>query len=252
MRRRAALPRFVLGLAVLVVSGACADDSFTVRVDPAYPRHPARVSVLGVFKEGRMNSDAWDATGRVLSSPFSGSGDACETAYGERLAAASPGSMGGAMGAIDDYTRANGITDDLLALLAPMAAGDAIVVFTVAGRPPASGGGAGEAHAPPMQTPPVTGGGRRMGGMGAPPPRTPSERTRRSDSNVFQIAASVYSLELRRSAVLVEMTYSGDSIDEALKKFARRLGAELRGAVCVGWRSDVKLDEEKVRALPEP
>ena len=79
----------------------------------------------------------------------------------------------------------------------------------------------------------------------------PQARGRRTDSNVFEVSASLYSVSAKASVGLIGMAYEGASMDDALHKFADKLAAELPGARCAGWDFAVPVDEEKLRALRE-
>lgn len=223
-------------LVVAIATGvACAGDEaqFNVKYAPEYTK-AGTVSVFGIFKDGRMSPETWDLIGPSLLTK-----QKCETAYGVDLVAASPALSV----AIDDYARANGVTDELLELLAPVAKGDTIMVITVAGRPPqmiTPDGGA------PRPAPVMRGGGRGRGRI----PYGSSGRTM-SDGNLFEVSASLFSVRLRRSVALVSMAYSGRDVEVALAKFAVRLSEAIPGIACVGWNWDVHVDEAKIRKLSE-
>ena len=115
---------------LLLTATSCgdADTHFTVNTAPDLQK--MTVSVLGVFKEGRMSPESWDEIGPKISSVFGAQG-MCPIAYNAKLITDKPDLAE----AVDDYSRANGVTDDLLDQLAPAANGDAVLVITVAGRP---------------------------------------------------------------------------------------------------------------------
>ncbi len=227
-------------LAVALALFACGDASFDVRYAPAYVP-PRTVSVFGVFKDGRMNPDAWDTLGARLSAPLGGG--PCEIAVGPRLQQEAPS----VVATLDDTTRASGVTDDVLAQFAAMAKADIIVLFTVAGQPPqpSSDGGAGATRADPSSNRFATG-SRSRRGMGAP-----TAASRRAERGVFEVSASLYSVSRKESVGLVGMTYEGRSVDDAFQKFAAKLAAELPGARCLGWDFSVPIDEEKLKNLAE-
>ena len=77
-----------------------------------------------------MSSDAWGQFAPRVERALGGS--KCEIGYTTGFALAD----GVLTRAIDDYTRANGPTDDLLAQLTPAARGDLIMVLIVAGQLP--------------------------------------------------------------------------------------------------------------------
>src|ERR1700733_13741034 len=112
----------LLPLSILLALGtaSCADDA-TVNVKYAhgYQPGPASVSVFGVFRDGRMSVDTWSALATPVSTALGALVDRCEPAYGERLQHENEELFS----SLDDDTRNNGITEDMLAKLAPRAQG---------------------------------------------------------------------------------------------------------------------------------
>jgi hypothetical protein len=234
-----------VALLSIVIAAACAEDEaqWNVRFAPEFPKTPQRVSILGVFRDGRMNAEAWDELGVRLSAPF-GAG-ACPIAFDKDLVSKKEDFAN----AVDDYARANGVTDGLLDKLAPAASGDEVLVFTVAGRPRTHDADAGAAgQSAPVSTQPMSsrgGAGRQragMAGMGA---------MRVPDRSAFEVSASLFSPRDHRSVGLVAMEYSGSSASEALTRFAEKLRTALPGATCAGWHWDGPLDEKAIRDLKE-
>jgi len=185
---------------------------------------PARhtVSVLGVYKDGQMSTEAWNAIAPRMA-PSLGS-LTCEAGYGNTLGKTN----GGLASAIDDYARDNGPTDELLTEIAPAAQGDLILVLTVAGKPPVpkkvsvqdapSARGAQGVGMGPMRR------GRRGEGQGT-----------REDPNLFEVSALLFSVAQERSVAVVSMQYSGQNVDDALTNFAAKLHETLPAAKCTGW-----------------
>lgn len=235
-----------LRLGVLMTLTACADDGaqFNVKHAPEFVTSGTKVSVFGIFKDGRMTPESWDAIGPRLSRPF-GKSTACDVAYGEKLVSTAPALSS----AVDDYARANGVTDDLLDQFAPMAKGDAILLITIAGRPPQPIAASQLPQQTPAQSPRSMGGmgGRRGAGQMAPPARDMHP----TDHSVFEVSATLFSVRLHRSVGVIAMTYSGANVDEALGKFTARLGEELPGASCTEWNWDAHVDDEKIRKMIE-
>jgi hypothetical protein len=218
----------------------CADEGFTAKFAPGFSEAKPNVSVFAVFKNGRLSADAWDQVGPNLSPAFSAS--SCETAYNDQLLSTAPALAE----ALDDYTRANGVTDALINELAPMAKGDTIAVFTIAGEPPQAAGDAGAAPSKSTSPPPaMRGGGRR--GRGAGIPMSTDEHAGRH-RDLFEVSVTYFSIRLHRSVGYVSMEYSGSSAEEALKKFADKLRIEMPGASCAGWSRDVHIDVERIRS----
>jgi hypothetical protein len=239
--------RISLAAAVLLFA-SCADDpaKFDVHFASDFAHEGASVSVLGVYKDGRMSAESWPSLGPRLSAPFSRG--TCEIAYGDALLS----SNAALAQSVEDYATANGVTDDLLAELAPMARADGVLLVTIAGHPPQALGDAGAPRkASSSSAPAMRGGGRRgRGRMSAPS----GDARPRTDGSVYEVSASVYSVRQRRSVAIVGMTYSGASVDEALAKFTARLAEELPGASCKGWDLAAPVDAEKIHrmSLEEP
>jgi hypothetical protein len=209
------------------------------------------VSVLGVYKDGQMSSDAWSALGPVVS-PALGA-RTCEPGYGSAPVGTSDGVLSLA---IEDYARANGPTDDLLGQLAPAAKGDLIVVFTFAGRlptptpPDLEGAGATSAPTTGARGPMVGGGGAGGAGRGI---RGMSSRKQPADTNVLDISASLYSVAQARSVALVSMEYSGGSVEDAVKRFAAKLARDVPASTCTGWDwKAARVDAARIRASIDP
>ena len=226
---------------------ACSTEArFTTRFasDFSTGRHVA--SVLGVYKDGRMNSEAWGSIGPRISSALGAQN--CNVAYAEPLVSTN----GALWTAIDDYARANGPTDDLLVQVAPAAKGDLILVLTLAGRVPVRSSDTGEAPAPPTQ--PIMGG--RGGGMGGSPsgaqPPPYASRKGPVDNSALDLSASLFSVAQQRSVALVAMEYSGSSADEAIRLFAEKLTQVLPGTTCAGWSWDDKVDAARIKKMMDP
>jgi hypothetical protein len=205
------------------------------------------VSVLGVFKDGRMSDDAWGAIAPRLSTAF---GAACPALYGAQLAQAKPALSE----AIDDYARANGVGEELLDQLGPAAGGDLILVVNVAGRvTKPTGGGGGDTSSVSGGTPATArSGAGPMGGMGSRQRLMgPRGLEARRDADALELSASLFSVRLHRSVALVAMRYTGDSADDAVSKLAAKLAATIPGSTCGGWNWSAPVDDHRIRELAE-
>jgi hypothetical protein len=232
--KRLVLPAWGVGVGALVVAtsaGCLPDTAFTVNISPEFPRSGSSVSVFGVFNDGQMNPRSWDYLKQRLAPPFNK--ETCEVAYGDKLVNTLPA----VSSAVDDFARTNGVTDELLDQFAPMAKGDAIMLITVAGHIPLA-----ERHVVPgAETPQPKG----TGGQGTP------DRRKNPDRNEFELSASFFSVRLHRSVALVDMTYRGQSVDQAFARFAARLAAEMPNSSCSGWNWDVRVDDKRIHDLIE-
>jgi hypothetical protein len=228
-------------LASLLPIAACAseDAHFDIRSTPEFRGEGLSLSVFGMFRDGRMSTDAWNDEGAALS-PSLGA-RMCEAAYGK----AALGSGTVLARAVDDDARENGVTDDLLARLGPLAKGDAIVIFTTAGDV-ARASDAGS-PSPPPAAPPARGRRGRRGHSSAPGPA----RGHDTDHGSFEMSAQIFSVRLGHSLAVVSMSYAGSRVDEALEKFRLELEKVLPHATCVGWNWDAPLDLDGLHATPD-
>jgi len=248
------LSRFlVLAPALLCPAFLCAcsgDAQLSSRFASGFAHAPHTLAVLGVYKDGRMSSEAWEAVGPGLSRPF---GATCDTGFAQLEAKNQPLS-----GAIDDYTRANGVGDDLLEQLAPAAQGDLILVVTVAGHVGTKGPNLPDTSTMNSGTPGI-GSSKYRTGSSIGSPMGPSGRSsggmrRPLDvSSAFEMTASLYSVTDKKSVGIVTLEYDGKSVEDAVSRLADRLGKELPGSRCGGWNFDANnVDDKRIRELGAP
>jgi hypothetical protein len=229
--------RTLLLLILAATSAACGDNSFQAQHAPEFPRTPgAHVSVFGVYKDGRLAPEAWDPLRVHLAPLFSA--PACEAGYPDIVTASGTP----VLQAIDDYSRANGVTDELLDRLSSAAKGDFVLLVTETGRPGVkvdtsepSSAGAGPAT--------LRAGGPHGG-------RAPAQ-TRKPipDASTFEVVGLLFSVHAHKTVGAIRMSYSGASFDDAMQGFFVRLGSELPGATCDGWKSDLRLDLSDIHKL---
>jgi hypothetical protein len=236
----------LLGFFLLALLAGCSGDTvYTTNFASGFaPSHHA-VSVLGVYKDGRMSSEAWDAIGPRVSRSL-GSAN-CESAYAEAAAS----SNRPLWEAIDEYTRNDGPTDALLGKVAPAARGDLVLVVTVAGKLPTQTKVHLQDEPAPSTTSSMGRGGGGMGGMGGGGQyRNPNARSRAPDpstTEALDLQASLFSVSEGKSVGLVGLQYTGQSLDEALARFGAKLQESLPAATCVGWNWEAKIDPEAIR-----
>jgi hypothetical protein len=228
---------WLLGLAV-----SAASCSLTTRWDTKFVTNFApsghTVSVFGVYKDGQMSSEAWDAL-RPRVEPLLG-GRACE------IASSTPVSDSPLSSAIDDYTRTNGPTENLLAQLAPAAQGDLILTLVEAGSlsAPEKVSVVNSSSAPSAPSP--TGNSGKSG----LPTYAPDKRSA-PGRDVLQLSAELFSVAQGRSVAVIDMQYSGDSVDEAERQFAARVAQLFPAITCKGWDWSAKVDPDRIRALAD-
>jgi hypothetical protein len=246
--------KLAIGMAAVLALGlapvACGEEdiNFAVRYAPGYANHASAISVFGIFKDGRMSPEAWDELGPKFSTAFRGG--PCEAAVSSELRRSNLALFT----AIDDAGREEGMTDVLLDRFTAAAAGDSILVITIAG------------HAPKAKEAPLHGAASgtrsQMGGMGRggspgrsrqySSPGDPSRRKAGRPGDVYEISASLFSGPQHQSVAQVAMAYKGASEEEALTKFVAKLGAAFPGATCGGWKPEALPTEDAIRHLPSP
>lgn len=253
--------RALLALLVVVpcaVSGCHGDTDFDVKqANDFAPSGRLSVSVLGVMKDGLMSQETWESLGPKLSPALRS--QKCDTRYDAAFVAENKG----VAAAVEDYTRANGVTEPLMTAFSASAEGDVMMVLSVSGRAstdstpyrpegaqmpglaPASGrqgGGTGNGY----------GGGfgnsasPASPGFGRSNPSGPST----GPASVYEIAATFYSVREKKPVAQLAMKYTGPREEDAIQRFAAKLHDYLPNATCVGFKKDSELTEEKVRQLP--
>ncbi len=237
-----------LALASVVPIVSCSDPyaHFTTRFASDFAATPHTLSVFGIFRDGRMSNETWDDLGPALSAAFASG--ACQAAYNDELVEKNqPLST-----AVDEYVRANGISDELLDVMAPAATGDLVIVYTIAGRIGGGpDGGTIGTGVMPTQSPNAAA-VRSPRYRGVPPTAGAGYGSMRSfggNANGLEVSASLYSVSLHRSVGLVEMSYIGSSLDDALAQLTAKLRASLPGSTCATWNWAVKVDDQKIRGL---
>jgi hypothetical protein len=255
MRLVSIFPHIGCAIAIAACCVGCGDGDtqITVKYASDYVQSTSGVSVFGVFENGRLSPEAWKDIGPTLSSALSQG--TCDTAWTDNFISTSPTLAS----YIDEYTKDDGVTDQLLEQLAPMAKGGSILAFSVIGRrviPGSTAGGksSGTRNRSPMQAGGgfrgMGGGGRGMRGNGG---RLPSNSTNDEDKaagrTAYEISASLYSIRLRHSVLLVAMSYTGPDIDSALKAFTAKMRSSVPNVTCAGWNLDAHVDGNKIHEL---
>src|ERR1700690_2762282 len=192
-------------ISIALIGCGDGDTQFVVKYASDYARPSTNISVFGVFENGRLSPESWKEIGPVLSSSF-GQGT-CDNAWNDGFLSSNPALTA----SIDDYTKDEGVTDELLDRLAPMANGSFIVTFTVLGRQLTkgsdnSGKSPASASAPPIR---MGGGGRGMGGGGramrggGARQQSSTDQNRASGRSAYEITAALFSIRLHHSVALV-------------------------------------------------
>ncbi len=208
------------GVLLIVLAGCAA--STTVRVDETpdfHPPAPARISVFGVFHDGRFSEQAWSSLAPSVTATLRNA--TCEPGYGVQMRESLPDLVA----SIDRSVREGGVDDALLDRVAPYAAGDLVMVLMSYRRIPERRAGAQQR--PVAQAGPPRGAMRR----GMAPMRVAPEE----EEHVFELSASLFSVSAHKLVAQIELRHTGDDLDEAMSTFNQKLEALVPGARCVGW-----------------
>jgi hypothetical protein len=229
-------------LAPLLLAAGCADwaGSFTTRFAPEFAPAGHSVSVLAVYKDGRMSSADWERLAPALAADFAGA--PCEAGY-DALVAARPD----VANAVDERVREDGPSDELLAALAPAAQGDLILVITQAGplsQPfasrPTGGTWRGRSHAPHWSL-------RSRGPRGAPVMPGGDIDLPGGAAESIEVSALFYSVQQKQSVAEFSLRYTGTDLEQALAELAKKLGASMPAMRCATWTWDANLDPAQIR-----
>ncbi len=214
-------------VAVAAVAGlaACASSDAEFHVNTPATARDLTVSVLGVYRDGKMMPEAWDL-GAELISPIGGR--ACTILFSSELVATKPELAA----AIDNHARANGVTEALFATLAPATTSDAILLVEISGHPPK----VLRTETTLRSTPP--------GQMTKP--ASPYQTHTVTDGASFDVDVSAYSVRERRVIAELAMRYTGKDTDHALQEFTQRLGVTFPGWKCAPWRGDAEIDPKTI------
>jgi hypothetical protein len=230
--------------------GACGSDiGFAVQHHPDFKPEAHSVSFFGVYKDGRMSTDIWRDLGPRFAAAL---GNTCEPIFGEALVKSDQALAE----AVDDQARSEGITDGLLSAFAPAAVGDSILLISISGQlgrdAPTHAPRGGPPPSNPSMGAPNRGGARYRGGAGGPNsgmmlPES-GVPTRGAKTGGLDLIASLYDVQTQKTVAVVAMKYTGKNEDEALNAFVERLRTELPGTRCIGWKPDVKVGADRIRA----
>jgi hypothetical protein len=211
----------------------CSEGGASFNTRLAADFSPARhtVSVLGVYQDGRMALGSWDVLGPYLAKALGPA--ACPVGY-DALAASNQDLAN----AIDEYARDEGPTGNLLTQVAPAALGDLILVVSFAGKLPAKRKDTGAPEGAPVNT--SMGSSRHRG-------HRSEQATPAHDDNQLDISASLFSVPQNRPVALVSMQYRGESVPDALTRFAHELGQAAPELKCAGWNFSVNIDPKSIR-----
>jgi hypothetical protein len=230
---------------------------------------PETVSVFGIFRNGHMSPESWEEFGAALSAPFSQG--ICEAVYTNDFVAANPELTS----VVDDYTKEDGVSEDLLDKFAPLAKGGSILVVAINGQParpapevvktskpaqertPPGSGTDGGPGVRPIADPGAgrgrgRGGGMGRGGMGGRRPPATSAPRPKGEPGSWELTAFLYSVHRHQLIGQVDLTQRGQDIDGALKTFVAKLGTEIPGVPCRGWDTSMSVDADSIRKLAEP
>ncbi len=243
MRRALTFPLLCLSLGVLC-AGCFNDADFSVKSSADFtPLSEFSVSVVGVFKDGMMSSEAWDALSTNISPALHGK--SCDVAYGDaHMKKVLPLAQ-----AMEEYTRDNGITDDLFGVLAPAATGDVVLMITVAGHAQKPTSASDVLPSSLARGPNASPSPAPIRGSLTPAPR--GSRAEKKSRGGLEMSASFFSRKTGHGVALVSMLYTGTSDEEGIALFAKKVSAFVPNATCAPWKPDTEAmpTPEQIRGL---
>lgn len=220
--------------------GACAGSGSQLQVEYAPDFKPGAhtLSVLGVYRDGRMSDETWSEIGPKFAAALGSSH--CPAAYGSELLQKQPELYE----AVEDYARSEGVTDGLLGQLAAAAAGDTIVLLTMNGEVTAPSNR--HASTPKHGAGPTQAGTSSGWGGGAGRRNRGRHTGRRQNSantsavqgesgDALELSALLYSVRQHQSVASIGMRYTGTNLDEALTALSAELQRSVAGSSCLGW-----------------
>jgi hypothetical protein len=223
-----------LWLSLAAASCGNGGADFSTRFASGYVPAPHTVSLLGVYQDGRMSLDTWPGLAPYFTRALGSA--SCPEGYDALVA-----SNQDLANAVDEFSRNEGPTANLLKQLAPAAQGDLILVVTFAGKVPEQ---REDPTAHPSPGTPSMGQPRKHGRRNAGAAQPGAAR----DTNQLDISAALYSVTEKRSVALIGMQYHGESVDDALKRFGVQLSTDMPSLKCVGWRWDAPIDPSQIHA----
>jgi hypothetical protein len=230
-------PPAFLGLVIAAATVSCneAGVQYEAKFAPGFQAGPTTVSVFGVYQEGRMSTESWHEIDARLA-PVLGK-PSCDVLYGALLRSHDPELLD----QVDRSSQQEGITEDLLDRFSSAAEGDAILVVSLRIK------GASGSPTSAANTPDATGLMGR-GGMpgsryrGAPP--APIRLNASYRDAEIRLAATLFSAKKHTSMARLTFVYQSTNLEEAIQKFAAKIGEALPGSVCKGWKLDGKDEHE--------
>jgi hypothetical protein len=212
-----------------LLAASCGSAEPQAKYAPGFERSAHRVSVLGVFRDGRMDEAAWKEFEAPVGNLL-GAGP-CAAAFGDHLRRDAPALFS----ALDEQARQDGVTPDLLDGFASHTAADLVLVIYLYGQPASTDRHpSGNAQALSPNAPTATVGGRRSGrrgrGSGQPPPEAASE-----DAPGFEVGLSLFAPNRHEFVAEVELKSPGATVNEAAQRVAQKLGELIPGSSCAAW-----------------
>jgi len=205
----------------------CAGEQPEIKYAPSYVRGPHKVSVLGVYKDGRMDTAAWNQLAPKVADALDG---ACEAGYGERMRTTEPKLFQ----RIQEQAEQEGITPTLLDQLAPRTEAELILVLYEYGSPPQPA--SSSSAAPAKQAPPPASAGSyhgrgrgrgRRSVAGAPDHEAPHDGD-------FELAASLFDVQQHVFVAEVDVK-KAKTADAAVNQLTDSFDSLLGGSSCAAF-----------------
>ncbi|MGC4093829.1 MAG: hypothetical protein QM756_39185 [Polyangiaceae bacterium] len=204
-------------------AGCAAERASLIQTTPEFKPGAQSVSIVGVFRKGRLDQTSWTAMAPHVVSAFGG--EHCIAAYGHELRDADPDTYA----AFDRRVKEEGLSAEALRTLMPYTEADLLVIFDA--RDP-------RARAPRIRKDPTDLPGRPLRSGIARSQTHPSEPPTTVTTIAgagFSLTASLYSTSLRKSVARID-TNDADTLDGAASELAQNLKRVLNGSRCAPWK----------------
>lgn len=218
-----------LAAALFVLSCSGSHARLHVRQASSFPIGPLSISVLGVYRGGRLNEAASATLASEMSRVLEPA--VCTAGYGEALLRLNAE----AWSALHEHVAADGIGDEFLGGIAPAAEGAHILVLELFGPLAAF------RDAVDVSTQRVL-----LANSGAVIHSDARPSTYAPAAPDFEISASIFPVHRGSTEALLSFSYTGSGPSEAIQQFAEELAVALPGITCSGWNwGSVKVAHER-------
>ncbi|MFZ5893549.1 MAG: hypothetical protein ACOY0T_20980 [Myxococcota bacterium] len=219
---------------------SCASErSSLVQTRPEFKIGAHRVSVVGLFRHGRLDDATWQSIAPRVVQPF-GSVN-CASAYNRSLREADPDTYA----ALDRRIKEEGLSNEALAILVPYTQADLLLILD--SRDP-------RVRAPRKRKDPTDLPGRpQRSGHARSATRTqePTQNAHLLAGSGYSLTASLFSVSLQKLVARID-THDHVTLDEAAVELSQNLRSLLAGSSCATWKWLENAPPEAAANVPGP